>query len=109
LPERKLRNTQSPWDKVNLSTPRSLPRLRSGWLRGWCSGQIVPVEISLLPTSICYHAGEQLSVMVQGYNLIDLSAMLPGIAAAPMCNRGVHIIHTGGKYDSHLLVPVIPP
>ena len=24
-------------------------------------------------------------------------------------NKGQHIIHTGGKYDSHLLVPVIPP
>ena len=23
-------------------------------------------------------------------------------------NRGEHVIHTGGKYDSHLLVPVIP-
>jgi len=23
-------------------------------------------------------------------------------------NQGNHIIHTGGKYDSHLLVPVIP-
>jgi hypothetical protein len=23
-------------------------------------------------------------------------------------NRGEHIIHTGGKYDSHLVVPRIP-
>jgi hypothetical protein len=23
-------------------------------------------------------------------------------------NKGNHIIHTGGKYDSHLLVPKIP-
>ena len=23
-------------------------------------------------------------------------------------NAGVHVIHTGGKYDSHLLVPIIP-
>jgi predicted acyl esterase len=23
-------------------------------------------------------------------------------------NAGTHVIHTGGRYDSHLLVPVIP-
>jgi predicted acyl esterase len=23
-------------------------------------------------------------------------------------NEGTHIIHTGGRYDSHLLAPVIP-
>jgi len=23
-------------------------------------------------------------------------------------NAGTHVIHTGGKYDSHILVPVIP-
>lgn len=23
-------------------------------------------------------------------------------------NNGEHVIHTGGRYDSHLLVPVIP-
>nr|WTB32617.1 hypothetical protein OG781_26875 [Streptomyces sp. NBC_00830] len=23
-------------------------------------------------------------------------------------NKGRHVIHTGGQYDSHLLVPVIP-
>ncbi len=23
-------------------------------------------------------------------------------------NAGVHVIHTGGKYDSHLLIPVVP-
>ena len=23
-------------------------------------------------------------------------------------NRGAHVIHAGGKYDSHLLIPVVP-
>ena len=23
-------------------------------------------------------------------------------------NQGRHVIHTGGRYDSHLLVPVVP-
>lgn len=24
-------------------------------------------------------------------------------------NAGSHVLHTGGEYDSYLLVPVIPP
>jgi hypothetical protein len=24
-------------------------------------------------------------------------------------NKGKHVIHTGGKYDSYLQIPVIPP
>lgn len=39
----------------------------------------------------------------QGFDLIG--PMLPGIPLPPTCNHGVHIIHTGGKYDSYLLVP----
>jgi predicted acyl esterase len=71
-------------------------------------GQIVPVEISLMPTSMHWRAGEQLRVVVAGYSLADFGALLPGLPAAPTRNKGEHIIHTGGKYDSHLLVPKIP-
>jgi hypothetical protein len=31
------------------------------------------------------------------------------IATPPSRNKGVHVIHAGGKYDSYLLVPEIPP
>jgi hypothetical protein len=24
-------------------------------------------------------------------------------------NKGEHVIYTGGSYDSHLLIPLIPP
>ena len=33
---------------------------------------------------------------------------LPGVAPPQSVNRGRHIIHTGGPYDSHLTVPFIP-
>jgi hypothetical protein len=36
---------------------------------------------------------------------------LAGLGAAnatDLRNRGEHVIHTGGRFDSHLLVPVIP-
>lgn len=68
-------------------------------------GQIVSAEIPIYPTGMRWHAGEQLRVIVAGYDPVGL--LLPGIPPAPTRNRGVHVIHTGGKYDSHLLVPIV--
>lgn len=68
--------------------------------------QIVPVEIPLWPLGMFWHAGEQLSVVVSDHPIA--SGFMGPIFRADVINRGEHIIHTGGKYDSHLLVPVIP-
>jgi len=68
-------------------------------------GQIVSVGIPLYPIGMRFHAGEQLRLTISGFDLID--PMLPGIPLPPTRNRGEHIVHTGGKYDSHLLVPMI--
>jgi predicted acyl esterase len=73
--------------------------------------EIVPVEVGLWPTGVLWHAGQQLCVFVKGYGS---SWMMDGLARGAKVihhevrNRGDHIIHTGGKYDSHLLVPMIP-
>jgi predicted acyl esterase len=53
-----------------------------------------------------WHAGEQLRLTVSGFNPIAFH--LPGIPGPVTRNKGYHIIHTGGKHDSHLLVPVTP-
>jgi len=52
-----------------------------------------------------WHAGEQLRLMIAGYNLTPIP--MAGIKPPKLRNKGEHIIHAGGKYDSHLLVPVI--
>lgn len=68
--------------------------------------EIVPVEIELWPASILFEAGESLRVTVIGSDLHAQEAWEhDGVRTV---NRGMHIIHTGGAYDSHLLVPVIP-
>lgn len=69
-------------------------------------GEIIPVDIPLLPIGMRWHHGEQLRVTVAGYDLGGPT--LPGLPVAPTRNKGEHIIHTGGRYDSHLLIPVIP-
>jgi predicted acyl esterase len=69
-------------------------------------GEIVPVDIPLLPIGMRWHHGEQLRVTVAGYD--PGGPTLPGLPVAPTRTKGEHIIHTGGRYDSHLLIPVIP-
>ncbi|MDB9822308.1 CocE/NonD family hydrolase [Deltaproteobacteria bacterium] len=70
-------------------------------------GEIVPVEIQIWPTGLLFHAGQQLQLVIAGYDYV-LSA--PGDRQdVHIQNKGNHVIHTGGKYDSYLLVPFIPP
>jgi len=68
-------------------------------------GEIVPVDIDVWPSSRVWHAGEQISVEIMGYyqrfdwyEPFDFNTV----------NKGSHIIHTGGKYDSYLQIPLLP-
>ena len=70
-------------------------------------GQIVPVEIEILPTSWIWHKGQTLRITICGKYVRHekwLFAEMPEYD-----NKGNHIIHTGGQYDSYLQIPVIPP
>jgi len=67
--------------------------------------EIVPVEIGIWPTSMVWHPGQQLRVVVTGHFQRE-----PGWHEGfkyESRNPGHHIIHTGGRFDSHLLVPRI--
>jgi uncharacterized protein len=66
-------------------------------------GAIVPVEVEILPSSTWFEAGSQLELSVLG---ID-GAKYPAFKHKQTVNRGTHSIHCGGRYDSHLLVPLI--
>lgn len=65
--------------------------------------EIVPVEIDIWPTSRFWHKGEQLRVAVSGH--YTRAQGWPEPFGWETRNRGQHIIHAGGKYDSYLLVP----
>lgn len=70
-------------------------------------GEIVPVDIEINPMSRIWHAGETLRVQVAGRYIRDPHWIEPLMWETD--NRGDHVIHTGGRYDSFLQVPVIPP
>jgi putative hydrolase, CocE/NonD family len=69
-------------------------------------GEIVPVDIEIWPTSRIWHKGQQIRVQIAG-RYIREGWFEPLQWEAD--NKGKHIIHTGGKYDSFLQIPVIPP
>ena len=76
--------------------------------------EIVPVEIELWPSSTLFERGEKLRVVVQGSDIYaypypeEGDMPRPTVAHTATVNKGEHVIYSGGKYDSHLLVPVIP-
>lgn len=69
-------------------------------------GEIVELEIGLWPTAMRFHKGEQLRMTISGYDFLGYH---PIYMDSINENRGRHILHTGGQYDSYLLLPFIEP
>ncbi|MGW2282731.1 CocE/NonD family hydrolase [Streptomyces sp. NPDC001770] len=67
-------------------------------------GQVVDVEIDLLPVGLTFYPGEQLRFVVSGRSL--LGTMMPGNREYVPANSGQHVIHTGGERASYLQLPV---
>ena len=70
------------------------------------AGDIVPVEIGFWPYSQRWQDGETLELVIGGQNLL-VRPEFPQMPPEDTINKGEHVIHFGGKFDSHLLVPVI--
>jgi predicted acyl esterase len=68
-------------------------------------GDVIPVEIEILPSSTLFRGGESLRLTVQGREFFDH----PSLGHHYAVNRGAHYIHSGPGQESFLLVPVIPP
>jgi uncharacterized protein len=67
-------------------------------------GEIVDVEIDLLPIGLAFHPGEQLRFVISSSNL--LGPMMPRLREYTPANSGQHVIHTGGDHASYLQLPV---
>jgi hypothetical protein len=67
-------------------------------------GEVVEVEIDMLPVGLVFYPGEQLRLIVSGTSL--LGTMMPGMPEYTSPLGGTHIIHTGGETASFLQLPV---
>lgn len=74
-------------------------------------GEIVPVDIEMYPHSRVWHKGEYISIRLAGKfiktNWFHDVSMNHQSDNGPAGTK--HVIHTGGKYDSYLQIPTIPP
>lgn len=70
-------------------------------------GEIVPCEIPILPSSTLFRARETLRVEISGEFRGGEKLPVPH-AFSDVINRGTCSIYTGGRFDSHLVVPVVP-
>ncbi|MFC1947798.1 CocE/NonD family hydrolase [Chloroflexota bacterium] len=72
-------------------------------------GQPVPMDIEIRPIGMCWHKGEKLKLTIAGYNVLSRFRQGPpggmNLPGPVTRNKGNHIIHTGGKYDSFLFMP----
>jgi putative CocE/NonD family hydrolase len=68
-------------------------------------GEIVPVDMGFWPSSTFFAAGETMRLVVSSSEI----AKSPPFKKSVQGNRGVHVLHLGGEYDSHLLAPHVPP
>jgi hypothetical protein len=68
------------------------------------AGEIVPVHIELYPSSTFFAVGETLQLIIAADEIIPSPPYRKDVSF----NRGKHVLHFGGKYDSYLLVPKVP-
>lgn len=89
----------------NLSTKFN-PVLSGKSVQKLAPKEIVPVDIPIVPSARIWHKGQKLRIQIAG-RYIREGWFEP--LAWDTDNRGKHIIHTGGRYESFIQVPVIPP
>jgi predicted acyl esterase len=71
-------------------------------------GEVVPCEIPVLPSSTLFRKGETLRLDISGTFQGGENKDAP-FAYTNTVNNGTHSVYTGGKLDSYLLIPVVPP
>ncbi|TAK81055.1 MAG: CocE/NonD family hydrolase [Betaproteobacteria bacterium] len=70
-------------------------------------GEEVALEIEIWPSGTRFEAGERLRLVVQGTDIYPHPRPCVQDLHEASVNRGEHVILAGGRYDSHLLVPVV--
>lgn len=72
-------------------------------------GEIFPIDIELYPHSRVWHKGEYISIQLAGHFIKTDWFHDVSMNHDVDNGDGMHVIHTGGDYDSYLQIPTIPP
>ncbi|KAG9939298.1 alpha/beta-hydrolase, partial [Aureobasidium melanogenum] len=67
-------------------------------------GTVVRLEIGIWAMGVEYEAGESLMLEISGHHRGISNFGKPEHTK----NEGRHVLHVGGDYDSHLIIPIVP-
>lgn len=70
-------------------------------------GEVVPVDVEVLPSGTHFEAGETLRLLIRGRDLYEYPKPMVAMHHEDTVNRGRHCVHCGGDTESYLLVPVV--
>ncbi|KAK4554270.1 hypothetical protein LTR86_008798 [Recurvomyces mirabilis] len=68
------------------------------------AGEVVDVEIDMMPIGLSFRPGEQLRFVISGTSL--LGSMMPGMPQYTSPFAGRHIIYTGGDNAAYVQLPI---
>ena len=68
-------------------------------------GQIVSVDIEILPSGTHFESGSTLRLVIRGRDIYSYPKPMLYVHHEDTVNRGRHHIHTGGVTGSYLLIP----
>lgn len=69
-------------------------------------GEVVKVEIGLWPAAIQFEPGEGIALKISGHHM-TLAEFVPLRGLFKSGNKGRHLVHFGGEFASHILIPTI--
>lgn len=69
-------------------------------------GTIVPLDITLWPMGMVFAKGEGIMLRIGGRFLSEPSSEVMRPEVSDDENVGLHYVHTGGMYDSSLVLPI---
>lgn len=84
-----------------------LPVLTHDEIQKLTPNQVVPVEIEVWPTSMVFEKGHRLALSI-GSKDGKGSRPFMHMDSNERNQKGMQTIHTGGSWDSYLLLPIIP-
>lgn len=72
------------------------------------AGEIVPIEIELLPAAVFVRKDESLRLDLQGHWFHIKNPIVASVTAYESSGAGSCKVHVGGDYDSQILLPFQP-
>jgi predicted acyl esterase len=97
-----IRASQRALDPAESEPLRPVPSLTNP--QPVATGTPYALDVEILPSSTLFEAGSTLVLELKGRDIVNVR----NHQHKQLYNSGRHTVHTGGTFDSHLLLPIIP-